>query len=45
MAFPSNKIGIIKIAHIDALNPSQTQKELVKLSADGHVKINVKNII
>lgn len=45
LAFPSNKIGIIKIAHINALNLSQTQKELVKLSADGHIKINVKNII
>ena len=45
IGIPSDKIGLIEIAHIGALSLSQTQKELVKLAAAGHVKMNVKDII
>lgn len=35
----------MEVAHIDALNLSLTQKELIKLAAAGRVKMNVENII
>ena len=42
---PADKIGLIEIAHIEALSLSQAQKELVKLAAAGRVKMTVKDII
>ena len=45
ISIPSDKIGFVEVAHIDALNLSPTQKELIKLAAAGRVKMTVKNII
>ena len=45
ISIPSDKIGFVEVAHINALNLSPTQKELIKLAATGHVKMNVENII
>ena len=45
ISIPSDKIGFVEVARIDALNLSPTQKELIKLAAAGHVKMNMENII
>lgn len=45
ISIPSDKIGFVEVAHIDALNLPPKQKELVKLAAAGRVKMGVENII
>lgn len=45
ISIASDEIGIVEIAHIDALNLSPTQTELIKLAVAGRVKMNVENII
>lgn len=45
ISIPSDKIGFVEVAHIDALNLPTIQKELIKLADAGRVKMGVENII